>query len=145
MKTRWQDWLVLILGAWLLMSPWLLQYVTTLPYLDYTAASWDSLIFGLVIVVIMARVLYIPNKLVTQERLALAVGLWLVVSPSVLGFANVKLATINLISVGLAVALLSGNVLGNYSSGGAEFGEGRLRKRVFELPYRPRHGRGHRL
>jgi len=128
MKTRWQDWLVLILGAWLLLSPWLLQYFTAWPYLDDTAASWNSLIFGLVIVSIMARVLYIPDRFGTQERLTLAVGLWLIISPWALGFANAKLATINLMSVGVAVTLLSGYVLGTHSAGGARFGERFSRK-----------------
>ena len=99
MKTRWQDWINLILGAWLFFSPWLFQYSTT------GAASWNSFIFGVAIVVFALWALFAPRA--WEEWTNLILGLWLIVAPTVLGFTMNKLAAWNLGIVGLVVAVLS--------------------------------------
>ena len=116
MKTRWQDWLNLVFGLWLFSSPWLLQYFTAQPYTTQTAASWNSIIFGAVVVGLTVKALYIPKKKNWEEWVNLAMGLWLLVSPWILGFYMQTLATLNMVIVGLAIAALSGNVLGRQYS-----------------------------
>lgn len=104
MKTRWQDWTNLMFGAWLFLSPWLLQYTTL------GAASWNSFVFGVSIVVFAAWALFAPR--VWEEWTNLILGLWLIIAPWVLGFSAQKLATWNLMVVGVVVAVLSGAALG---------------------------------
>lgn len=111
MKARWQDWFTLIFGSWLFVSPWLLQYITARPYMDQTYASWNSIIFGGIIVGLTAKALYSPKRKNWEEWVNLFLGLWLLVSPLVLGFYTQALATGNMVVVGLVVVALSGTVL----------------------------------
>ena len=99
MRTRWQDWINLIFGAWLFFSPWLLKYVTL------GAASWNSFVFGIAIVVFAVWALFAPK--VWEEWTNLILGLWLIIAPWVLGFSAHALATWNLVVVGVVVAVLS--------------------------------------
>ena len=59
MKTRWQDWIILIFGLWLLISPWWLQYFTGRPYTDETAASWNSIFLGLAVAIVICHALVV--------------------------------------------------------------------------------------
>ena len=108
MKTRWQDWLNLVLGLWLFFSPWLLQYFTARPYTDQTIASWNSIFFGAAVVVFAAWALFVPKKWAEWTNLIL--GLWLIASPWVLGFNAYWVAAANMVSVGLVIAVFSGGV-----------------------------------
>lgn len=101
MKTnRWQDWLNMLLGAWLFASPWLLQYADDLP-----RAAWSAWISGAAIVLFAAVALYIP-KAVDEIANAL-LGIGVAVSPWVLGFAANRDVTTNALLVGALVALLA--------------------------------------
>jgi hypothetical protein len=100
MKTRWQDWINLVFGAWLFFSPWLLQYATV------GTASWNSFIFGVAIVVFAVWALFVPRT--WEELTNFVLGAWLIISPWVLGFSMDKLATWNLVVVGAVVAAISG-------------------------------------
>lgn len=100
MKTRWQDWINLIVGAWLFFSPWLLKYATL------GTASWDSFIFGVAIVVFAVWALYAPKA--WEELTNLILGAWLIISPWVLGFSTNRLVMWNLVIVGAIVAASSG-------------------------------------
>ena len=99
MKTRWQDWINLIFGAWLFFSPWLLKYTTL------GAASWNSFVFGVAIVVFAVWALFAPEA--WEEWTNLILGLWLIIAPWALGFSTHALATWNLVVVGVVVAVLS--------------------------------------
>jgi len=112
MKTRWQDWLCLMLGSWLFLSPWLLQYITAWPYTDQTAASWNSIIFGAAIVTFSLIALADMKNKNWEEWINLILGLWLLVSPWILGFYTHTLATGNMVVVGLIMATISGTALG---------------------------------
>jgi ABC-type Fe3+-siderophore transport system permease subunit len=112
MKTRWQDWLCLILGSWLFLSPWLLQYITARPYTDQTAASWNSIIFGAAIVTFALIALADMKNKNWEEWVNLILGLWLLVSPWILGFYTRTLATGNMVVIGLIIAILAATALG---------------------------------
>jgi hypothetical protein len=105
MKTRWHDWITLIFGFWLLISPWWLQYFTGRPYTDQTAASWNSILFGIAVVYVAIWALAQPQK--WEEWINLVLGVWLIASPWVLGFHAYTIATVNLVTVGLVIALFS--------------------------------------
>lgn len=88
---QWQDWTVLLLGAWLLLSPFLLDQ-------NHAAATSNAHIVGLCFVLFGAVALVEPRM--WEEWLNLALGGWLVVSPFVLGFAHHPVAAWNAITVG---------------------------------------------
>ncbi len=94
---RWQDIVMLVLGAWLIVSPFVLQYP------DYTGyAAMNSYILGAGVIVFAAIALYMPQM--WEEWVNLVLGAWLIISPLVLGFRDDTVATVNHFIVGLLVA-----------------------------------------
>ena len=76
----WQDSVNLLLGVWLVLSAWVLQFT------DVQAAFWNAVIFGLVIT---AGALSALVRFRDWEEWAdIAIGAWLIVSPWILGFAS---------------------------------------------------------
>ncbi len=94
---RWQDIVMLVLGAWLIVSPFVLQYPD---YTGYTAMN--SYILGIGVIVFAAIALYMPQM--WEEWVNLILGAWLIISPLVLGFRDDTVATANHFIVGLLVA-----------------------------------------
>jgi hypothetical protein len=99
-KNRWQDWLNMLLGAWLLASPWLLKYADELP--RAASSAWIS---GAAIALLAAIALSIPKAV--EEIVNALLGVWVSVSPWVLGFSANRDVTTNAIFVGILVALLA--------------------------------------
>lgn len=98
LSESWQDTVSLILGVWLFLSPWILGFTAT------EAAMWNAVAFGLLIIAMAVLALVEFHE--WEEWADMAVGLWLVVSPWVLGFAVIaagaaSVATWNVIVVGL--------------------------------------------
>lgn len=97
----WQDWVTLLLGVWLFAAPW------ALGYMNLPAAAWNSWIFGVVIAAFSVAALI--QFQTWEEWVNVAVGIWLLVSPWVLGFASNETATAlwNHVAVGLVVGGLA--------------------------------------
>jgi SPW repeat-containing protein len=87
----------LILGAFLFASPWIFGF-------DAGKASENAAIAGIVIAILAIAAL--AAFAVWEEWLNLIVGLWVLVSPWVLGFQGTKAMTVDVI-VGAAVAILA--------------------------------------
>ncbi len=96
---RWQDWLNLALGAWLFLSPWLMQYG------DFTGAAWNAHLLGLAIMVFAAWALYKPSP--WQEVVSMAFGVWLALSPWAIGFNGQRPIFLNAVIVGLLVIAMA--------------------------------------
>lgn len=94
-KQRWQDWLNLILGLWLLTAPFFGVGATT------GAAAWDGYIFGAIVALLSGWALRQPQA--WEEWLNLVIGLWLIAAPFVLGFTTETAALWNHVVVGLVV------------------------------------------
>lgn len=94
-KQRWQDWVSLILGIWLFISPFIGLGVTE-------NAAWNSWIFGAVIAVMSAWALASPER--WEEWVNLVVGVWVFIAPFVLGFTTQDGAMWNHLIVGIVVA-----------------------------------------
>ncbi|WP_413850842.1 SPW repeat protein [Albidovulum sp.] len=75
----WQDGLMLLLGIWLFFSPWILGFA------GIQLAFWNALLFGVILAGLSIAVITEFHD--WEEWVDLAVGVWLVVSPWVLGFA----------------------------------------------------------
>ncbi len=101
-NVTWPDWASLVLGAWLLVSPWLLGFAGT--------AQWNAMVIGAIVVIVTLGALMEWHA--WEEWVDMLVGLWLVISPWVLGFAfgadgALVAAAWNAILVGAGVAVLA--------------------------------------
>lgn len=98
-RAHWQDAGNLLLGAWLLFSPWLLGYT------GEAAAATNAYIVGAAIALIAAGALYAYQK--WEEWLNVALAIWLVISPWVLGFSAMAAVMYNAVVIGLLVLALA--------------------------------------
>jgi SPW repeat len=96
---RWQDWVTFVLGLWLVVSPWALGHLNDVP-----TALWNAFVLGLAIAISSATAMRVPT--IWEEWINMAFGVWLIFSPWVLGFAALRIATLNAVIVGLIVIAL---------------------------------------
>ncbi|MFC4307778.1 SPW repeat protein [Steroidobacter flavus] len=97
-QKRWQDWGNLILGLWLVISPWALGFA------DHQVAAPTAWIIGAVIAVFAGIAVYMPK--LWEEGVNIVVGAALVASPWVLAFADHETAAMNAAIVGTLVVAL---------------------------------------
>lgn len=95
-EKRWQDWVMLVLGIWLFVSPFILQYAD----LRGTAAL-NSYVLGIAVVAFAVAALARPQM--WEEWVNLALGIWLIISPFVLGFQSETVALWNHVILGLLI------------------------------------------
>jgi len=93
---RWQDWVNMILGLWIVASPWVLGFGAS----DSPAAS-AAWILGAAIVVFAGVSAYMHKA--WEEAITIMLGICLFVSPWVLGFSAQTTPTTNAVIVGLLV------------------------------------------
>lgn len=105
MAKRWQEWVMLIAGAWFVVAPWVLGFIEELSM----AALYNAVIVGVAIAAVSVGELIKPKM---WEAVAmLLIGVWAIASPWVLGYAAVGVAMTNAVIVGaivLALALWDG-------------------------------------
>src|SRR5205085_11069309 len=84
---HWQDPLNLILGIWMIASPWALNYSAD------KAPTWNAVILG---ILIGAAALFALFRVMAWEEWgSVALGVWLVISPWLLGFSSMAAAMWN--------------------------------------------------
>ena len=85
---HWQDPLNLILGIWMVVSPWARQYQTdmhlTLNAMKSNAATSNAVILGILIAA--AALIALFRVMAWEEWVNVVLGMWLVISPWALGF-----------------------------------------------------------
>ena len=96
---RWQDQVILLLGLWLIVSPWAFSYPEGSPQM------LNALVSGLVIAVLAAFDLYTTYFWAVVVNLL--VGVWVAVSPWVLRLADQRVVMWNELIVGIAVVILA--------------------------------------
>lgn len=96
---HWQDPVSLILGLWLLASPWMLQFS------GETAPMWNAVAVGVLVAAIALYALF--RVMAWQEWANATLGIWLVASPWILGFAGLAAAMWNAVIVGAVIAVLA--------------------------------------
>ena len=99
LSKRWQDQVILLLGVWLFISPWVLGYPT-----DATIAI-NAYVAGAVIAILAAFDLY--KTYAWAVIINLLAGLWVLVSPWVPALADRSAMMRNCVTVGLAVVVLA--------------------------------------
>jgi hypothetical protein len=93
---RWVDWVNVILGVWLIASPWLLTVAV-----GDRPAGWSSWSVGAGIVTLAFFAMYKPA--VWGDAVGVMFGTWLIASPWMFGFASASAAATNAVIIGLLV------------------------------------------
>ena len=96
---HWQDPVNLVLGLWLVVSPWVLAYTAE------AQATGNAVAAGILIAGLALLAVY--KVMAWEEWFSVALGLWLVASPWILGFSGVAAAMWSAVIVGLVVAVLA--------------------------------------
>lgn len=96
---RFQDWINLVLGAFLILSPWLFGFA------DQTMAAWNSWIAGIVVAALSVAALVRFAE--WEEWVNVAIGIWILVSPWVLGFSGVSAAMWTCVVLGIVIAAMA--------------------------------------
>jgi len=99
---RWQHWVIALLGLWMLISHLILHYPGF-----HSGLLWNTWMVGLAIILVSAGrfIAEIPEP--SQDMAHAVLGLWLLSSPWVLGFASHMTARNNSIIVGFVVFVMS--------------------------------------
>ena len=99
MDKRWQDAVNIILGAWLFISPWVFGF-----YDSNTAASWNFYIVGIAVIVFAIVAM---RRGVGLEWINFVLGVWMVVSPWLVGYSGAAAARDDAVIVGIVTAVLA--------------------------------------
>jgi hypothetical protein len=101
---RSRDWVIALLGLWMLVSPRVLHFVGSIQ----SDAIWNAWVVGAAIILATAGSRFVVEIWSPwQDGTNAALGLWLMVSPWALGFAAHMTARTNSIAVGFLVAVLA--------------------------------------
>jgi hypothetical protein len=96
---HWQDPLNLILGVWMVVSPWALRHDANM------VPTSNAVILGILIAV--AALVALFKVMAWEEWVNVLLGVWLVISPWVLAFSGLMMAMWNAVIVGIVVAALA--------------------------------------
>ncbi|RUT31425.1 hypothetical protein EMQ25_11290 [Arsenicitalea aurantiaca] len=104
-ERHWQDWLIAVVGVWLVLSNWVLAYTIpgTAPAGADSLIFWNALLTGAIALLLGGMALAAFR--IWEEWADIAIGLWLIASPWVLGFASVPLAMWNVTLSGVVIIL----------------------------------------
>lgn len=106
-KVQFENWLSLLLGVWFFMTPWLVTH--NLSEAQTSLINWNAWLVGAA--VIISASLALQSLKPWEEWANLILGVWLILSPWILGYAAEKGLLWNSIIVGLAITVLSGLAL----------------------------------
>ncbi len=91
---RWQYWVYLVLGVWMLASPWALGFADT-----QSAAAWSAWVLGAALLVLAGIVGSIPKA--WEEGTEIVLGVCLLGCPWALDFAMQSTPTSNALIAGV--------------------------------------------
>lgn len=97
------SWLVVVLGAWEVLSPFILGTSHS------AGALWEAIILGIALI-ILAGWAALSNQVSTVKALSwinVVLGAWLILAPFIVGYASVTAAMVNDIIIGVLALLLS--------------------------------------
>jgi hypothetical protein len=97
---RWQDWINLLLGAWLFASPWAMNFASSAH-----GAARNAYVVGAAIVLFAGVAMYM--RAAWEEGVNILLGSWMMVSPWIIGFNTNNAVTENSVVCGLLVAGLA--------------------------------------
>ena len=101
---HWQDPVNALLGAWLILSPWVVGFA------DERIGVFNFVAVGVLLIAAAIGAIVVPKA--WEEWVEVALGVWLMASPWLLGFAGNMVAMQNALFCGLLVTVLALWVLG---------------------------------
>lgn len=102
---HWQDPVNAIIGLWLMASPWVLAFDSA------AKPTANAVILGFFIAAM--ALLAVLRLMAWEEMVSVVLGVWLAVSPWVIGFAGLAAAMWNAVVAGIIVAFLALWALGS--------------------------------
>jgi hypothetical protein len=96
---HWQDPVSALVGAWLILSPWLLGVQGDL------AALANALALGALLLATALGAIFVPRA--WEEWTEIALGAWLFISPWALRFDGLEIPTVATAAAGLLVVMLA--------------------------------------
>ncbi|WP_454854087.1 SPW repeat protein [Rhizobium binxianense] len=108
-QRRWQDHAAFIIGMWLIASPWAFGSFSA-DSVPLGAAAWNFLACGAVVAILAVAALV--SYRLWEEWFELLIGIWLIISPWMLGFTLQPIFVWNALICGCALLMLSLTVLG---------------------------------
>lgn len=105
-RQRWQDWATLVLGLWIIASPFLLlaPAAAGAPAIS-GIVHWNFYIVGLALAMIGIAALY--SRRPWEEWTDVVLGVWLLISPWILAYTSETALKWDAVIVGLVVAVLA--------------------------------------
>ena len=100
-KEYWEEWGSFALGVWLFLSPWVLSFF------HWDMGTMNFLAMGLAIAALAGMALYMHLHAVWEDWVTLALGIWMIISPHVLGFSGHLAATADATLVGVFIVGLA--------------------------------------
>jgi hypothetical protein len=97
--TRWQDWVNVVLGVWLVASPWMLGFS------DHETAALVAWLGGAAVVVFAGVGAYMQEA--WEEAITVVLGLLLMGAPWAFGFTDERTATTNVAASGVLVVVFA--------------------------------------
>jgi hypothetical protein len=96
---HWQDPLNAVIGAWLVLSPWVAGFSGD------TVAMTNALVVGVALVAAALGAMLVPRA--WEEWTEAVLGLWLIVSPWALGFSGRADVTFAAVGTGAVIVVLA--------------------------------------
>lgn len=75
---RWQDWLTFLIGIWIFITPWIFRF-------NHDKFSWSPYVMGALLIIFSLWA--IVKRKMTGEIINLIIGMWVFISPMILGFS----------------------------------------------------------
>lgn len=102
-KAKWENWVNVLLGVWTFITPWIMnsKLLTDMEKMMH----WNSWLVGATLVISAGTA--IQNLQPWEERANLALGLWLILSPWIMGYSHEPILLWNSIVVGAVVVSMS--------------------------------------
>jgi len=98
------SWLVVLLGAWEVIAPFILGYS------DVAGALWNAIILGIVLIILSGWAALSNQASIVKslEWINVVLGVWLIIAPFIVSYTSVAAALWNDIGVGILVVVLAG-------------------------------------
>jgi len=97
---HWQDAVNVVLGAWLIVSPWAVGYQSEL------APMVNAFVIGAALIAAALGAIFAPRA--WEEWIEGVLGLWLFVSPALLSFTADRGALLSAVITGIVIVVLAG-------------------------------------
>jgi hypothetical protein len=100
-RARWASAGTVLAGVWLILAPFVLNFEGA------DAAQWNHIIVGAAVLVLAAIRAFDPDERESLSWMNVVLGLWMIVSPFLLGYANVNDAQTNSLITGVIILALA--------------------------------------